>query len=543
MRILFIALLPLLITSCANIASPTGGPKDTIPPTLIQTVPVNGSTNFKGKEIILTFNELVALKNPKEEIIITPATGKGTKFITKKNQIIILPEKPLDSNKTYSISFRESVVDLNESNPAENLHFAFSTGRFIDSAEVKGRIRDMLTNKPLEKFIVAVYQSDTFNITKHQPTYFTQTDKRGRFIITNLKNTHFRIYTFEDKNKNLTAESQTERIGIIPDSINFTTITDSLYIKAIKMDSRPLRLNSVRNVSNYSIIRLNKIPNSYTINTEDTIHHVSGDIKSEIIAYHKKEYPDSTLIRLTATDSINSKLDTTFYIKPTKQKPIKEFFKISPAKPIYTQRNKKFSFELTFNVPIKSFTPDSVQLYQDTIKYITLNSEQYQIDTTGRKISINTILSIPDSVLSKKLNIRVKQGALYSILADTSKFATVPLIIRYEKSLGTIILNNTHPDPQTLVQVLNDKFIISQQQRADKKNTFKDLDPSNSYIRFVTDKNNNNKWDPGNPLKNIPPEEITFYLNDKGQTQIPLRPNWEVELTWDPKRIVDKLPK
>ena len=543
MRILFIAILPLIITSCANIASPTGGPKDTIPPTLIQTVPVNGSTNFKGKEITLTFNELVALKNPKEEIIITPATGKGTKFITKKNQIIILPENSLDSNKTYSISFRESIVDLNESNPAENLHFAFSTGRFIDSAEVKGRIRDMLTNKPLEKFIVAVYQSDTFKITKHQPTYFSQTDKRGRFIITNLKNTHFRIYTFEDKNKNLTAESQTERIGIIPDSINFTTITDSLYIKAIKMDSRPLRLNSVRNVSNYSIIRLNKIPNNYKIKTEDTIHHMFGDIKSEIIAYHKKEYPDSTQIRLTATDSIDSKLDTTFYIKPTKQKPIKEVFKISPAKPIYTQRTKKFSFELTFNLPLKSFNPDSIQLYQDTIQYITLNSQQYQIDTTGRKISINTILSIPDSVLSKKLNIRVKQGALYSILDDTSKFATVALVIRYEKSLGTIILNNINPDPQTIVQVLNDKFIVSQQQRADKKNTFRDLDATNSYIRFVTDKNNNNKWDPGNPLKNIPPEEIIFYINEKGQAQIPLRPNWEVELTWDIKKHVDKVPK
>ena len=539
MRLLNFLLLSLIVTSCANIASPTGGPKDTIPPTLVNTIPPNGSTKFKGKEITLTFNELIALKNPKEEIIITPATGKGTKFLTKKNQVIIIPEKALDSNKTYSISFRESIVDLNESNPAENLHFAFSTGRFIDSVQVMGKIRDMLTNKPAEKYVVAVYKDDTFKISKHQPTYFTQTDKKGRFKITNLKTAYFKIYSFEDKNKNLIADSQSERIGIIPDSINFISLKDSLYIRTFKMDSRPLKLNSVRNVSNYSIIRLNKIPTHYRISATNPIDHLFGDVRSEIIAYHRISFPDSTLVRLLANDSVDSKLDTSFYIKPTKQKPIKEIFKIGLTKPYYTQRTKQLYFDINYNLPIKTFNPDSIQLYMDTIKYINFNHKDYQIDTTGRRIILATNIDLPDSILSKKLNIRAKAGTLYNTQSDTSKNVNISLTVRYEKSLGTIILNNTNYSAHTLVQVLNDKFILTQQQPAEKKNIFKDLDASNTYIRFVEDQNQNKKWDPGNPLKGIPPESITFYINEKGQQQIPLRSNWEVELTWNHNTNVD----
>jgi hypothetical protein len=172
-----------------------------------------------------------------------------------------------------------------------------------------------------------------------------------------------------------------------------------------------------------------------------------------------------------------------------------------------------------------------------------LNPSDYKIDTTGRKISLNTNINLPDSVLSKKLNIRAQIGTLYSTLSDTSKNILVSIIVRYEKSLATIILNNANHNPNILVQVLNDKFILAQQQPADKKNIFKDLDASNSYIRFVDDRNQNKKWDPGNPLKGIPPEAITFYTNEKGQNQIPLRSNWEVELTWNHVANVDNLKK
>ena len=54
--LLFIIIYHFL-TSCANPISPTGGPKDTIPPTLVGTIPINKSLNFKDKSISLVFDE------------------------------------------------------------------------------------------------------------------------------------------------------------------------------------------------------------------------------------------------------------------------------------------------------------------------------------------------------------------------------------------------------------------------------------------------------------------------------------------------------
>ena len=52
-----------LIFSCAKRGTPTGGPKDTIPPLLTNASPKNKSIKFKSREIILSFDEYIKLKN------------------------------------------------------------------------------------------------------------------------------------------------------------------------------------------------------------------------------------------------------------------------------------------------------------------------------------------------------------------------------------------------------------------------------------------------------------------------------------------------
>ena len=41
----------ILLMSCANRGSPTGGIKDIIPPQILRTIPENYSVNFDAKEI------------------------------------------------------------------------------------------------------------------------------------------------------------------------------------------------------------------------------------------------------------------------------------------------------------------------------------------------------------------------------------------------------------------------------------------------------------------------------------------------------------
>mgnify|MGYP006334266363 CR=1 FL=1 len=48
----------LLLTNCAKRGTITGGDKDTIAPKIINSNPDNFTTNFKGNEIKISFNEL-----------------------------------------------------------------------------------------------------------------------------------------------------------------------------------------------------------------------------------------------------------------------------------------------------------------------------------------------------------------------------------------------------------------------------------------------------------------------------------------------------
>jgi len=73
--ILFFAII-LFFYSCANVASLSGGPKDTIPPKLDSLKSTaNFKTNFIPDKIVLNFNEWIELRN-QNQILVSPPTGK-----------------------------------------------------------------------------------------------------------------------------------------------------------------------------------------------------------------------------------------------------------------------------------------------------------------------------------------------------------------------------------------------------------------------------------------------------------------------------------
>ncbi|HEY3429959.1 MAG TPA: Ig-like domain-containing protein, partial [Cyclobacteriaceae bacterium] len=202
-RIFIFILICGLIQQCAKQTAPTGGPKDTTPPVLINSTPSNEQVNFKDTELQLSFNELIQLNNPREQIIITPSIGKKFEATARKNKVTLVFNSELQDSTTYSINFRESIEDLTEKNPAI-AKLAFSTGSYIDSLFIAGTTTDILSGSPIANYTVAVIpESDTFNIFKHSASWITLTDKRGKFLIENLKPGNYFIYAFDDKNRNL----------------------------------------------------------------------------------------------------------------------------------------------------------------------------------------------------------------------------------------------------------------------------------------------------------------------------------------------------
>src|SRR5687768_17296723 len=59
-------------TGCANIIPPAGGPRDSLPPQLLKADPPDSTVNFNREEIVLTFDELIDLKDITNNLILSP---------------------------------------------------------------------------------------------------------------------------------------------------------------------------------------------------------------------------------------------------------------------------------------------------------------------------------------------------------------------------------------------------------------------------------------------------------------------------------------
>ncbi len=515
------------LIGCANQSSPTGGPTDKTPPELKSSVPTDNQKNYTGKTIELTFDENIKLKDPKDEILITPGVGKKTKFTAKGKKLIIEPELPWAENTTYSISFREGVQDITEGNPAENLQLAFSTGATIDSLKITGEVSQTFKQDVPDKITVAIYQSDTFDIFSHAPTYFTFADKKGKFTIKNLKAGSFFIYAFEDKNKNLKIESKAERFTFLKHKVN-SGDTTKIKLALIRVDARPLKLTTIRNTSKISSIRFNKELEAITLKglKNDMVNHF-GSSKNELMIYHNLAFNDSIRISISAKDSVNQKLDTAVYIKNTNAKYVNVQYKANVKASRYSIADKEFQATLIVNKPSK-LNLDSIYFSTDSTSFESIKKESYGYDTINNTIFIKTALPKQDSTKpGKKPVIQFSKGSLISIEKDTLKGFEIPTTELKEDQTGTLLIEIDTKQNSYIIQLLRDDNSIVESLPNIKKYTFNYLEPKTYKIQIILDENKNGKWDAGNFYQKIEPEKVIIYKNSEGSSSIPMRANWE----------------
>lgn len=534
-RLLIYAFAIAVCFGCASQTTPTGGPQDKTPPELVSSNPANNQKNFNGKSLELTFNEDVRLKDPKEEILITPSPGKNILYTAKRNKVIIEPEFPWTDSTTYSLTFRDGIQDITEGNAADNLRLAFSTGESIDSLQINGTIKNTFSQDIPEKITVALYQSDTFNIFQHSPIYFTKSNKKGNFSIQNLKAGDYFVYAFEDKNKNLKVESKSEKFGYVSKHISLPATSDSIEISLIRVDARPLAITSIRNTEKTTRVRFNKSIDSLKIDGLEKSHaiYTYDDTQSEVIFYQKFEPTDSIRIRLMTKDSVFQSLDTTFYLKYAETKMAKESFSLKDLSFNYDLNKKQLKQRLSFNKPIIYVNYDSLYIMMDSLTIISLGKQNLTIDTLYHTISLVTTLEAKvDSVKQGKTipfkpYLRYGKGTFISIDQDSSKAISKNIIFRKEDETGLITAKIETQEKNYEVQLLNSDNTISEKLRNPKELNFKFVEPKDYKIMITIDTNGNGKWDPGSFENKIEPERVIFYKSDEGKYSFPIRANWE----------------
>lgn len=548
-RILIIGFI-LTLWSCANRVAPTGGPKDEQPPQLVKSVPEYGQRNYLNQSIELEFDEFISLKSLKEQLIITPRIESDYEFKYRKRSVYLEFEEPFDDSTTYTLNFRDGIVDITENQPALDLQIAFSTGNLLDTLEIYGSVLDLLTQQPIKDATVGLYAiDDTLDIFTGPPYYFAKTDETGHYHFRNIKDGQYRIYAFNDSNKNLTCESANETYGFLSEPIVLDSIAfaDTLYTEIMNIDT--LQLLRVRPSGRYFNVLANKYLTDVELtasNDSSLVYHFNED-HDGLVVYNTFAIKDSLKVFTTLKDSLNQVAKDSFYLQfpETSRRPSE--FKTSIRKVTSTNFSKTLVGEMTFTKPLKEIQLDSIHIFKDTLtSYFIQDNFEFLIDTLENKLefAINTPKEILDTLKyyrddQQREGPRMRvpnyylilpEGSMYSIEGDTSEQIrqSISLIDPAERGIITGKIETNHSS--YFIQLLSNKYEVVAEQEAGKTYEFRNIEPGEYFIRILIDTNNNGLWDHSDIRFNRPAEPLIIYRDASGNNKTAVRANWEINV-------------
>ncbi len=189
-----------VLTGCANMIPPQGGPRDSLPPQLIKASPGDSTRSFTGTRITFSFNEFVDLQNIQENLLVSPSPKINPSVESKLNTVTVRLKDSLESNTTYSLNFGNAIKDYNEGNVMKGFTYIFSTGRYIDSMELHGKVLLAETGKVDTTLIVLLHSNDGDSaVVKERPRYIAKLDGKGNFVFKNLPPKTFYLYALKDE--------------------------------------------------------------------------------------------------------------------------------------------------------------------------------------------------------------------------------------------------------------------------------------------------------------------------------------------------------
>ena len=527
---LFLALSALVLAtlSCARIISPTGGPEDDIPPNLISSTPNAGETNYSGSTIVLAFDERIQTRSIETDLIITPKPNGSFKTRVNKNEVILTFFEPFQENTTYSLSFANTIQDVTNGNAATGLSLSFSTGPYIDSLTIAGRVLNLYTQEPVENTLVSLYTAkDSLDILKGAADYYSKTDSAGRYTFSNLPSGDFRVYAVRDKNNNSKADSDAEKYGFYPDTLNLIASMSNIDMTLQNLNTTPLRTLSGRTFGSYYELTFNKAITEFELLSGDKlVYHPIEDTK---IRFYRngRNYNDTTQLIYQVTDSLNVILTDTsdFYFAESKLKPTVFSTSISPLSDAILGKD---TIRFTFNKPILSLNMDSIFYRLDSTNIVSLDQSNFIWNKYKTQLSVPIKLETLLNGTYEGLTLDLKAATFISVDQDSSKSQQKTLsILKPENSAvigGSIITNQDN----IIVQLLDNRSLKVIRQTTSKKFLFEYLPAGQYQVRVIKDLNSNGKWDIGNIFNNMIPEPAKFYYDSFYNTKtIEVRKNWE----------------
>lgn len=550
--------------SCANTTqAPSGGPKDTIPPVITKTNPIQGAVNVPTHKtkLEIVFNEYVVVKDPKS-IFLSPPLEKAPLHRIKGKGVVISFEGDLDSNRTYTLDFTNAIADNNEGNMFPGYTMVFSTGNVIDSMLVTGLVQDCNTLQPVKGATVMLYKDHADSaVFLHRPDAAVKTDEWGFFCLRNIQDTTYRLYAVMDENNNNKYDPETEKIAFLDSLIRPVMVVNDTLPEVQKYDMKDTASCLARK-KEYELNLFKEVPSKQMIVNKERIGErtayitfmapyaridslwIKGIPKEKIITQFNikqdsleiwvndpKRQPDTLFLYVNylKTDTLGMLNPFTEEIKLTKPKASKaakssrKDIKKEDTTCVFTidaqpENIEQSGFVMEFKYPV-------VTQAFDSLRFWFRNPKQQEAD--GQYTVTRDSLNLRKYVIMPKQ--KLQQGYEYYLKIPHRKFmdingfyndsSEVKVSLPKDDKLSSLTLNLSNVNNKYIVDLLNDKrdkvlrtFIID----SDTSLLFPYLKSGNYSIRITEDLNRNGIVDTGNLLEHKQPEKVRFYKLDDG---------------------------
>ena len=510
-----------MVIGCAKRGTITGGLKDTIAPKMVNSLPKNFSTNFTGKEIKISFDEYIKLKEINKQLIISPPMKRqpeilpynASKVITIKIKDTLLP------NTTYSFNFGKSIADNNEGNPYQQFKYVFSTGSYIDSLNLGAKVKDAIEKKVDNYVSIMLYDAnDKYNdsiIYKQVPRYITNTlDSLQLVKFENLKEGKYRLIALKDVNGNNKFDPKIEKIGFQKEFI--TIPNDTIY-----------ELELFKEEPTFKVINASQASGSrFTIGYEGNPKDVKITLKknSETIPFVVSQFPkkDSLQVWFKAVkgDSLSidvskNKFQKTFSLKVKEQKRDTLGFSSEQQGTISFRDN----FAIKSNVPLTKWDATKMKLINKDSAEVKFTNE-YDEQKQELKFVFN-------KEPLEKYNLKVLPDALTDYYDRKNDSLSFDFSTNNLSDYGNLRIKLENVKRFPVIVELTDKdgkVIVSQYSEKETLLNFDLIDPAKYTIRVIYDDDKNKRWTPGSFLEQRQSEEVIYFPKE-----VDVRANWDVE--------------
>lgn len=538
-----IVLVALLQYRCATESAPTGGKEDVDPPKIKAITPADQSIHFAARQVEIKFDEYIQ-NTGFPHVLISPDLNPKPVYQVHGKKLIIKFKSELQPNTTYTLNFGDDIKDVNQSNVLSNFSYVFSTGDYIDSQKVSGKIVIAKDDAPAEDYLVLLYPEDSASaFTRSRPTYFAKTKKDGTFELKNIKAARYNAYALKDQNFNYHYDMGGENIGFLDSLLDLTdTLPKQIAFRTFNEGGkRKLKLQNVKNPEAGKLVVAYSGPfESLKIDSklfENGYFAWFYDTKDTAIVWYSNNYIKRDTIYMVANDTLQDtvRMELKFINPDTISVNPKYSLKVENQSVISKMDS---SIKTNFNIQelygsLKiSFTRPILEINKSKRLQITADST--------RKTTF------ADFDLDEKTHQRIKfnferaEKTDYTVLIPDSTFKDVfglwnkPLTWKFKtnekSSYGNIHLNikSEHPTTNYIINLLNSNgeivrtyFFTGSEQRIDIPTMLS----GNYKISVTEDLNHNGIWDTGNLLKKRQPERVINFKDNYS-----LKGGWDLEI-------------